>query len=968
LAGRGREWARLRAQLDAALAGRGGLVLLAGEAGIGKTTLAETLAAEAEAAGALVLRGGCFDLSTTPPYGPWLELLRAYQPNASLPQAPPSTLADPGTAPVSRDALFSDWSTFFTAITAVQPALVILEDLHWADIASLDLLRHLARRGASASSVPALLVVATYRDDELRRGQPLYQALPGLVRAAQPVRIDVRRLDTTGVRELLVTRYRLDDDDTTRLAVWLQARAEGNPFFTGELLLALEHEDRLHRSGDTWILEELGSTTVPPLVRQVIDQRLDQLDEPTQRLLEVAAVIGDEVQLDLWQAAGEVDDAGLAAALEQVAGAGLLFETADGERLRFSHALVRETLYTRQLVVRRRSLHRRVAELLADAPASLPHAVADHFAHAGDPRAIEWMVRAGERDLALHAPHDAIAQLSRARERATRHGSELPVAAWRALGQARETIGAFDLARADYEQGLTAARAHADRRSEWQLLVDLGALWSSRDYQRAGAYYQQALEVARSLDDAAIVADSLNFLGNWHTNTNMDQPGAALDHHHEALAIFERLGDRPGMARTFDLLGVSHLLAGNAFASAHAYDRAIDLFRELDDRRGLASSLATAALNGGSTLFDCEVIVSRDPAGWLRLAEEGLTHAREIGWRAGEAYALMNLASCLIPRGEFGRALRCGEQSLAIATGIEHRQWTTAARALLGSLASRMGAGENVREHFDAALANAQRSNSQFWIDVVTSGLARALIAAGELDAAERVMESLPATERADGTVGQRRRLYARAELALLRWEPAAALQIIEQLAAGRKADAAGAQPIPDLELLRGNALLALQQPVAAEAAYLAARASAERAGCRAYLWPAEAGLARACHALGRAADAAAAQSRAVSVIDELAASILDEVQRETFRQHALQQLPISVPVPRLTGAYGELTPREVEVLQLLTHGLTDAEIGERLGISFRTVGRHLHAIYGKLGVSSRTAAAVLAREHGVGR
>src|SRR5438067_13851591 len=171
LVGRERAQALLAKHLASALAGRGSLVLIGGEAGIGKTALAEALSDEATAQGALVLTGRCYDLMETPPYGPWLDLFARYTPTGDLPP-PPAAFAAPGILGevASQVALFAEAHGFVAALAAQRPLVVLLDDLHWADPASLDLLRFLARQIAT---LPTLLL-ATYRADELTRRHPLY--------------------------------------------------------------------------------------------------------------------------------------------------------------------------------------------------------------------------------------------------------------------------------------------------------------------------------------------------------------------------------------------------------------------------------------------------------------------------------------------------------------------------------------------------------------------------------------------------------------------------------------------------------------------------------------------------------------------------------------------------------------------------------------------------------------------------
>ena len=151
---------------------------------------------------------------------------------------------------------------------------------------------------------------------------------------------------------------------------------------------------------------------------------------------------------------------------------------------------------------------------------------------------------------------------SRARwRRPTTSPSPTPVGVRRARGLAYETLGDFERARADYEAALRGARARCDQRAEWQALLDLGAFWAAHDYARAGEYLRQALDLARALDDPASLAHSLNRLGNWLANTG--HPVEGCRRHREALALFETLGDRPGIADTLDLLGMAHVLSGD---------------------------------------------------------------------------------------------------------------------------------------------------------------------------------------------------------------------------------------------------------------------------------------------------------------------------------------------------------------------------------------------------------------------
>ncbi len=378
----------LRAQLDEALSGNGSVVVLGGEAGIGKSRLADTLCREADAAGALVLTGHCYDFTVTPPYGPWLELIERYASEAdsvAVPQLSHGT---------SHAALLSEVRDVLLSAARNRPLVILLEDVHWADAESLDLLRFVARQLASA---PILLMV-TYRNTEVTRAHPLHRLVPLLVREALAVRVDIAPLSDGDVRVLIEDAYRLPVESTARLAASLLQRSEGNPFFIVELLRSLEGTVLLPTVESGWTLGALDQTRIPTLLRQVIDQRLARFGPEAEALLAIAAVIGEVVPLDLWENVSGASNSALIDLVEHAIEGNVMDATADGTAARFTHALIRDSLYDSVLPPRRRAWHRQIGEALAlRGSAADPDEVAYHFLQSGDRRAVAWLTLAGER-------------------------------------------------------------------------------------------------------------------------------------------------------------------------------------------------------------------------------------------------------------------------------------------------------------------------------------------------------------------------------------------------------------------------------------------------------------------------------------------------------------------------------------------------------------------------------------------
>ena len=392
--GRERERAQLQELLDDAIAGHGALALISGEAGIGKTTLVNDLVYEAEQQGCLILTGGCHDLTTSSPYGPWVEITRSYRDDARLPPLPDQFRDGRSLTGIASQAdLFLLLSDFFEAVAAVNPLLIVLEDLHWSDPASLELLRFQARNIADRP----ILIAATYRDDEITRQHELFRILPLLTHEPAVSRLSVRPLGQSAISLLIAARYPLEEAEHARLTEHLHERADGNPFFVVELLDALEAEGSLYTSNGRWKLGDLTGTGPPALVSQVIERRLERLDPDSRPLFQIAAIIGQDVPLDLWKTVADVSGTNLDEAVEPALESRLIDELPDGSGFQFHHALIREVLYGSTMLNRRRELHREVGEALLKSLSPDPDEIVHHFQQANDPRAIDWLIRAGNR-------------------------------------------------------------------------------------------------------------------------------------------------------------------------------------------------------------------------------------------------------------------------------------------------------------------------------------------------------------------------------------------------------------------------------------------------------------------------------------------------------------------------------------------------------------------------------------------
>lgn len=416
----------LRGGLGAAFNGRGVVFVIGGEAGVGKSRLADELSRDARGHGARVLWGTCWEAGGAPAYWPWVQVLRTLlydredvdlrslggQGGSSLlalisqERDQPVTPATPAAeSEVARFRLFDAAAWMLRQQAATQPMLIVLDDLHAADEPSLLLLQFLAGQIADAS----LMLVGLYRDDDPRGNGALDSCLASLARQQTVRRMRLSGLsaaDTAAMMDAITGRHVADS-----VARRIHLETEGNPLFVGEIVRLLEAEGKLERSPD----DPSRARQLPDTVRQVIDQRLRRLSTNCRELLEVASALGREFGLKELAAVAQVDEEAALELFDEAITARVLVEASTVGRIRFSHALVRDTLYDALSAGRRRAAHLRAGEILArlyesDREPYLAE-LAHHFFEAlpsGDPaRAVDYAQRAGDHAVALLAYEEA---------------------------------------------------------------------------------------------------------------------------------------------------------------------------------------------------------------------------------------------------------------------------------------------------------------------------------------------------------------------------------------------------------------------------------------------------------------------------------------------------------------------------------------------------------------------------------
>jgi len=936
LAGRERELTVLRTRLARTLAGHGGLVLVSGEAGIGKTALVAALARQGATQGALVLTGQSYDLDGTPRYGPWAEICAQSPSGAGLP---------------AHDAAFVTGTLAWLRATAARrPLVLILDDLHWADPASLELLRLVSRR---AGAQP-LLLIGIYRPDDIAPTHPLYTLLPVLMHEAAATRLALRPLTNADLHALVRERYLLRDWDEARLVAYLHERSGGNPLFAGELLRTLEDDGTLQRGAGAWTLDSLTEARVPPLLRQIIDRRVRQLGMAPQELLAVAAVIGQEVPLARWHRVAGVTEEELAGVVERALAASLLVEVPGCQGVRFAHALVREALYEGLALPRRLDWHRRVGEDLLATAAPDPDLVATHFRLAGDTRAVSWLLRAGER---AQRSSDWLTAYDRFRVALTLTGE----------GEGHPEARGWLLARLGWVGQYVdphAALAALDEALRCGDAGDTPLVLAARFVRGVLCCVRQRLHAG--LADLAAVVATLDAqpdpAGTWSAaqdRLGLTAPESVTprDVLTLGLAYAGRYAEATACARHTAGGGAApELLQAQARAAAAGGDPAVAAARHRRSRAAYAETdnwflVAMVALE--ELQWVALPYAADRPAAARRLAalgEAALARVDGVFTHLPPRYALLPLllltgawaeADRLVGAGQqggmiFAEVARLTQGTLARARGDAAGAWAAVESGLPAGAASEPGDAPYLSAlpllRLGAALAldSRDRPAARDWLDAHDRWLAWANAVLGQ----------------AQGELGWAAYYQAAGDL------DRAAHHVTRAL----EAASAPRQPLALLEAHRLAGALALvaghlmDAPAHLEQALVLADVCAapyERALtllplAEARLLSGDTGAARAHLDEARAICGPLGARPALALADALA-----------------HRLATATPSPP------GLTARELEVLRLVAQGLTNAAVAARLGLSRRTVEQHLRAIYDKLRISSRAAATRYAIEHG---
>jgi tetratricopeptide (TPR) repeat protein len=712
LVGRDAEIEAIEDLLDATFAGRGRLLLLTGEAGIGKSRLVAEIAERVRRRGGVALLGAAYEQEGRLPYGPFVEALAPLG-GLAVPDGFQTWLGDNAhdiarlptfalsALRADRQRLFATVADLLRKQSARTPTLLALDDLHAADDASLQLLHYLARTCRDV----ALLIVGTFRPEEVDADASLADLATALHRERLGVKLDLQRLSRPE-SDLFVTALLEGDPADRVVSESLYRLGAGNPLYTEEMLRALREAEQLRRVDGRWRLPD--ETRLPAgRVLDLLTGRVSQFGPAVMQVLSVAAVTGAEIDFPLLRAVSELSESELLDTLDVCLSRRLLVETPDGYR--FDHPLRRMAMYERLSSARRMSLHGRVAAAveLLHVEAMHDHAemLAHHWALSERPgQAVPYLIAAGDRAEAMYANVAAGIAYERALDLLSAPGApsdrqRVAAELWEKVGDLKALAGDAPLDARAYEAALEALRAlpaiepvHLARLHRKIAYATL----ARHDYDSATPHIDAA---EAALDDARESAEwarirLLRSVDHWAHGRHDEGRRAA----EESLKLARQHGEDIDVYNAYGTLAL-------VFHSSGTWKT--DLQFEIE--RSTAASDASPWVGQLFDIHSCLAEYYMYSVSSFDVVESYanglLERAQRVGARRAEALAWLLRGQALLLRGRWDEASSCLMQSLSIQRSLDSAPGQVLALQRLAQVSANRGEHAAARQHLDTALA-----------------------------------------------------------------------------------------------------------------------------------------------------------------------------------------------------------------------------------------------------------------------
>ncbi|HHF98097.1 MAG TPA: tetratricopeptide repeat protein, partial [Candidatus Aerophobetes bacterium] len=802
MVGRGIELEKIREISKSIFNGKGGVVCISGEIGVGKTRLIQEVAKDAYFQDTLLLSSNLSATTKSIPYFPFREIIRAlaykeckecikqipevYQMEITKIVPELSNRAkkmEKGIFMVDKYRLFEGIRRFLSIESSKRPLFILLDNIHWADDGSLELLYYLIR---SLRESPVFFFLI-FRIEESKEGnfQNILQLMSreGLYKEIKlaPLRI----ADVALMLSLI-----LDAKPSTRLIDYIFNETGGNPFFIEELVKSLEENNALVWNKEEWVFDENRKVVIPYSLEGVVERKLSMIDSDAHRLIEYASVIGREFNFSLLREITGINEGQLFDLMDEILGMRLLKESGS-EQYCFSEDLIREIVYQKISRGKLKRYHQIVGEKLLSLykrhTNEVVEELANHFYLSGDrKKAVKYSIIAGDRARDAYANKDAIRFYTRAIEsldKTIKNRAVKEIECLKKRAEVLNLIGENKKAILDLKDAIKKSKLMGDKKEEADCLIVLSKVYQDTgqydkaskiskksleiykklgdkrgkaeifkrianihfylgEYQKALEFYQRSLKIEEAIEDLLGQAENLNNVGVvYQTLGKFNQ---ALEFFQQSLKISKAIADREIEAKSLNNIGIVHYNLGEYTDALRYYENSLKIFEEVGYRNAVAKSLSNIG-NIHHSLGEYEKA--------LEFYKNGLKIMEEVGDIQAEATNLFNTGSIYENLCNFDEALDLYQRSLKIVEEIGDRQMEVACLASIGNIHSEKNNYSLAETYVSKAFSLAQEINSKPLIVYVLLRIIAYNLVKGDLnEAKKRLKEVSSLTDKLDSS------------------------------------------------------------------------------------------------------------------------------------------------------------------------------------------------------------------------
>jgi adenylate cyclase len=600
-----------------------------------------------------------------------------------------------------------------------EPIVLILEDIHWADVSSLQLLQYIARNTKESR----IMICCTYRPEELddagdRKVHPLKETIQRMSRYKMFCAIELERLNFTEVSRMLSSIFKTDTIPSDFLQR-IYGESEGNPFFIEETIYSFRDEGVISQIEDSWHFDENIDSSIPRTITDLINLRIDRLEEHTIDTIKYASVIGNEFEFDLLGQTMRIPDENLIITLENLEKNKIIQVDNDNDELyRFNHSKIREVVYKGLGKHRKRMIHEKVAMVVEDLNRetldNVVYQLAHHYSNTKEhDKTLEFSALAGDkasRKFAFHEAYDyyklALDAMRKMEESEENNKRKLDIMI--ELGDICYVIGEWDRAIDYYKQSITVSEKIGDERKKAEGYRNIGQLYVFRDeWENAISFLKEGKMISESIDDKKITADIYYYLGS--VSEFKGELPMARRYYGKCMDIAVNINDQSKMAEAY--LGFGRLSAKKSQYedSIFAFKKAIEILEKIQD----LSELSKAYENLGATYTYVDV----DEA--IKYHNKTIEIADRTGFIRMKGYSLMNIAYIFIKKNELKTASDYLEKALKIFEKLDERMLISISYINYGTIHRLRKEWDKACDYFDKALRICSELNTPYYLGYV---------------------------------------------------------------------------------------------------------------------------------------------------------------------------------------------------------------------------------------------------------